>query len=273
VILAPPRLLFQQHFQPLGAGAGDDEPVAAGPERSSAGTVVFIHDQEPPSLRPNWVDNTLYATSLVTNNIFLGGMIRDNNANWVLRNFASKPKLVKRNPMTVTFQIHPKAVWSDGRPVTCNDWRVGGWQLFINPANNVSTRTGWEDVKSMTCQGKKGTVVFKKVYADWETLIAGNSSGIVDGAGTVAGQLLGRVPEDVEGLRSDVRVPFEPRLGVDRLGPRDRERSLERLALSSRGRLDLSPGFFIGGHVEKDALEGPRSPLRVPIEEITARSR
>lgn len=152
--------------------------ATAGPERASAGTVVFIHDQEPPSLRPNWVDNTLYATSLVTNNIFLGGMIRDNNANWVLRNFSSKPKLVKKSPLTVTFQIHPKAVWSDGRPVTCNDWRVGGWQLFINPANNVSTRTGWEDVKSMTCQGKKGTVVFKKVYADWETLIAGNSSGI-----------------------------------------------------------------------------------------------
>ena len=81
--------------------------ATAGPERASAGTVVFIHDQEPPSLRPNWVDNTLYATSLVTNNIFLGGMIRDNNANWVLRNFSSKPKLVKRSPMTVTFQVHP----------------------------------------------------------------------------------------------------------------------------------------------------------------------
>jgi peptide/nickel transport system substrate-binding protein len=161
--------------------------ATAGPERASAGTVVFIHDQEPPSLRPNWVDNQLYATSLITNNIFHGGMIRDNNANWVLRNFASKPKLVKKSPMTVTFQIHPKAVWSDGKPVTCNDWRVGGWQLFINSANNVASRTGWEDVRSVTCAGKKGTVVFKKVFADWETLIAGNASGIFP-AHIVAGQ-------------------------------------------------------------------------------------
>ncbi len=144
--------------------------ATAGPEKVSAGTVVFIHDQEPPNLRPSWVDNSLYATSLVANNIFLGGMIRDDKANWVLRNFASPPKLVKSNPLTVRFTYSPKAVWSDGKPVTCADWR-STWQIWINPANNPASRTGYEDVKSVTCKGKTGTVVFKKVYADWETLV------------------------------------------------------------------------------------------------------
>ena len=43
--------------------------------------------------------------------------------------------------------------------------------VWINPANNVASRDGFEDIKSVTCKGKTGTVVFKKVYADWETLV------------------------------------------------------------------------------------------------------
>jgi peptide/nickel transport system substrate-binding protein len=147
--------------------------ATAGPEKASAGTVVFIHDQEPPSLRANWVDNNLYATALVVNNIWYGGQIRNANAGWVTRLFTGPPKLVKRSPLTVSFQYSPKAVWSDGTPVTCADWRAT-WQVFINPANNVVSRTGYEDVRSVTCRGKAGTVVFKKIYADWQTLV--NSS-------------------------------------------------------------------------------------------------
>ena len=146
--------------------------ATAGPERASAGTVVFIHDQEPPTLRAAWVDNQLYATSLVVNNIWAGGQVRDNNAKWVTRLFTGPPKLLKKSPLTTTFTFSPKADWSDGKPVTCEDWK-STWQIFINPANNVASRIGWEDVKSVTCKGKTGVVVFKKVYADWETLMNG----------------------------------------------------------------------------------------------------
>ena len=45
-------------------------PATAGSERASAGTVVIIHDQEPPTLRGDWEDNNLTATALVVNNIF-----------------------------------------------------------------------------------------------------------------------------------------------------------------------------------------------------------
>jgi peptide/nickel transport system substrate-binding protein len=144
--------------------------ATAGPDRVSAGTVVFIHDQEPPNLRPNWVDNSLYATALVDNSIFLGGQIRDNNANWVTRLFTGPPKLLKKSPQTVQFTFSPKANWSDGTPVTCADWRAT-WQIWINPANNPASRTGYEDIKSVTCKGKTGTIVFKKVYAAWDALV------------------------------------------------------------------------------------------------------
>lgn len=144
--------------------------ATAGSDKVSAGTVVFIHDQEPPNLRPSWVDNSLYATSLVDNNIFYGGRIRDNTSAWVTKLFTGPPKMVKSNPLTVQFTYSPKAVWSDGKPVTCADWR-STWQIWINPANNPASRTGYEDIRSVNCKGKTGTIVFKKVYADWETLV------------------------------------------------------------------------------------------------------
>ncbi len=146
--------------------------ATAGPEKASAGTVVFIHDQEPPNLRPSWVDNSLYATSLVDNSIFQGGQIYDNKAQWVTRLFTGPPKLLKKSPLTTQFTFSPKAVWSDGTPVTCADWRAT-WQIWINPANNPESRTGYEDIKSVKCKGKTGIVTFKKVYADWVTLLNG----------------------------------------------------------------------------------------------------
>lgn len=146
--------------------------ATAGPAGPSAGTVVFIHDQEPPNLNQGFVGNGLYATSLVTNNIWYGGQIRNDKGDLVLRNFATKPRVVRQNPLTVQFQYAEKARWSDGRPVVCQDF-LATWRVFINPQNNVISRTGWEDIQSVRCQGKRGTVVFKKVYADWESLVSG----------------------------------------------------------------------------------------------------
>jgi peptide/nickel transport system substrate-binding protein len=144
----------------------------ASSDRASAGTVVFIHDQEPPNLQGPWVGNNLYATSLVLNNIWYGGQIRDNKANFQPKLFTGAPKLVKKKPLTVAFEFKKEANWSDGKPVTAKDMRAT-WQVFINPANNVISRTGWEDVKSVTGSGKKGVMVFKKSYADWEALVSG----------------------------------------------------------------------------------------------------
>jgi peptide/nickel transport system substrate-binding protein len=148
--------------------------ATAGSQRASAGTVVFIHDQEPPNLNQNFVGNGLYATSLVTNNIFIGGQIRDNKSNWVLRNFKSAPKLVKKSPLTIKVEYKADARWSDGKPVTAADLRAT-WRIYINPANNVISRTGWEDIKSVKGNGKTATVVFKRPFAAWESLVSGST--------------------------------------------------------------------------------------------------
>jgi len=141
-------------------------------ERTSAGTVVIIHDQEPPSLRGSWLDNNLLATGLVTNNIWHGGQIYDNTATLRPRLFEGKPKLVKTSPQTVSFKYKASAVWSDGKPVTCEDWKAT-WRVFVNPQFNVVSRAGFEDIRSVTCNGKAGTIVFRSPFAAWESLVSG----------------------------------------------------------------------------------------------------
>lgn len=146
--------------------------ATAGSDRASAGTVVFIHDQEPPNLQGPWVGNNLYATALVLNNIWYGGQIRDDKADFQPRLFTAPPKIVKQKPLTISATYKKQAVWSDGKPVTGADFKAT-WGVFINPKFNVISRTGWEDIKSVTVKGKTFIVVFKTQYADWESLISG----------------------------------------------------------------------------------------------------
>jgi peptide/nickel transport system substrate-binding protein len=145
--------------------------ATAGPESASAGTVVFIHDQEPPNLQAGWVGNNLYATALVLNNIWYGGQIRDAKGDLVPRLMTAKPKIVKNSPLTISFSYKPQAVWSDGKPVTGADFKATH-AVYINPQNNVISRTGWEDIRSIRAKGKNVTVVFKTKYADWESLVS-----------------------------------------------------------------------------------------------------
>jgi peptide/nickel transport system substrate-binding protein len=147
--------------------------ATASPAKTNAGTVVFIHDQEPPNLQGPWVGNNLYATSLVLNNIWYGCQIRNAQAVFVPKLCTGKPTIVRRSPLTVRFTYKPTARWSDGKPVVAEDfWAT--WQVFINPKNNVISRSGYEDIASVTRGNSKTvTVRFKKTYAAWEALVSG----------------------------------------------------------------------------------------------------
>ena len=146
-------------------------PGATASPSQSSGTVVFIHDQEPPNLQGPWVGNNLYATSLVLNNVWYGCQIRNAKADFVPALCTAKPKIVKQKPLTIQFTYKDTAVWSDGKPVTGKDFSAT-WKVFTNPANNVISRSGWEDISSVKGSGKSVTVTFKTQYADWEATVS-----------------------------------------------------------------------------------------------------
>jgi peptide/nickel transport system substrate-binding protein len=138
-------------------------------ERQAAGTVVFGADQEPNTLAYD-LDSMLWM-SMITNKVHAAGEIYNNKAQLVPYLMDGKPKVTKTKPFTTTFKYKANAVWNDGKPITGRDF-VTKWRTIMNPANNVVTREGFDQMTRVTAKGKSVTVVWKGTYAPWENYVA-----------------------------------------------------------------------------------------------------
>jgi peptide/nickel transport system substrate-binding protein len=141
-------------------------------ERATAGTVTIVHDQEPGILNNYLSEGNGYTVSLVMNTILAGGLIYNDKVQLVPYLFAAKPKILKKEPLTVSFAYKKTAKWSDGRQVTGNDFRVTH-RTIMNPNWDITSREGWEDISKITVKGKAVTVRFKpkRAYAAWDVLV------------------------------------------------------------------------------------------------------
>ena len=81
-------------------------------------------------------------------------------------------------PLTIQYVINPKAVWSDGVPVTADDF-IYAWQSqrgdgvdIDGQPDQVASTLGYRDVASVTGShsGRTVTVVFARPYADWRIM-------------------------------------------------------------------------------------------------------
>jgi peptide/nickel transport system substrate-binding protein len=153
---------------------------------AAAGTVVIGADQEPVTLNFYLTEGNSYTTSLAVSPILASGMIYNQNAKLVPFLFDGEPKIVKPNPLTVTFKYKASAKWSDGRQLTGNDF-LATYRTIMNPNWDITSREGWEDIASVKPKGKAVTVTWKKgrAYAAWDALV-GNTSPMP--AHKVAGQ-------------------------------------------------------------------------------------
>ena len=98
--------------------------------------------------------------------------------------FVTSAKVTSTNPQTVVYQISPKAVWSDGVPITASDFIYNWHAQSGNPAyKDVGGKTflpvstsGYSQIKSVTGSngGKTVTVVFSQPYGDWQALFSQN---------------------------------------------------------------------------------------------------
>ena len=82
------------------------------------------------------------------------------------------------SPLTIQYVINPKAVWSDGVPVTADDF-VYAWQSqrgdgvdVDGQPDAVASTLGYDDVSSVkpSDNGKTVTVTFSTPYTDWRDL-------------------------------------------------------------------------------------------------------
>ncbi len=162
-------------------------------DRSLAGTVVIGHDQEPGILNNFLASGNGYTVSLVMNTILAGGLIYNEKAELVPYLFEAKPKLLAKEPLKTSFKYKESAVWSDGKPVTGADF-MATYRTIMNPAWDITSREGWEDIARIQVKGKSVTVTFKKgrAYAAWDVLVG--SSPVP--AHKVAGQDFNKLWQD-----------------------------------------------------------------------------
>src|SRR5262249_3104056 len=73
----------------------------------------------------------------------------------------ASPKIVKSNPLTVTFAYKKNANWSDGKPITGADF-LATYKTIMNPNYDITSREGWQDIQSVKVKGKAVTVTCKK---------------------------------------------------------------------------------------------------------------
>ena len=82
------------------------------------------------------------------------------------------PTLEPGPPMKVTYRIKPEAVWSDGEPITSNDFKYT-WEQVVN-SDDIYDTTGWVSVESVdTTDPKIAVATFSEPYAAWKDLWAG----------------------------------------------------------------------------------------------------
>jgi peptide/nickel transport system substrate-binding protein len=140
----------------------------------SAGTLVFGAEQGGG---PDWCLNLILDVdcNAFWNVVFQTPVIR--GAFLFTPKFTYKPDLIthykfQRNPQRITYYLRKNAKWSDGVQVTGKDW-IFTWKTAINPKyKDHIDPLGWEDIRSVTGNGKVVKVTFKRNFAAWRGLFA-----------------------------------------------------------------------------------------------------
>jgi peptide/nickel transport system substrate-binding protein len=139
---------------------------------SKAGTLVFGAEQGGG---PDWCLNLILDVdcNAFWNVVFQTPVIR--GAFLVTPDFKYKPDLISKyklqtRPMRLTYTIRKNARWSDGVQVTGKDFRFT-WQTATNPKYKEHIDPlGWEDIRSVTGNGKTVKITFKRNFAAWRGL-------------------------------------------------------------------------------------------------------
>jgi peptide/nickel transport system substrate-binding protein len=136
------------------------------------GTVVQAVSQLPINWNYSQVNGTLGDTATIENPMWNGtGIIFTPDGQWKPDpNLVDSAKVVSKDPLKIQVKLNPKAVWSDGKPITYQD-AIDTWKAINGKDKRfeISADNGWKDISSI----EKGsdeyeyTITWAKVNADW----------------------------------------------------------------------------------------------------------
>jgi peptide/nickel transport system substrate-binding protein len=138
------------------------------------GTVLFGDEQEPTILNGTLIDGNSLVTSKVFNNIFPGAYVIQPDfsmAPWLLDGEAE----FTEDPFSVTYTIRDEAEWSDGTPITADDF-IFTLEIYDEDADHaeqITSRAGYELITDYEVDGDKTiTFNFEEPYAPWQLMFS-----------------------------------------------------------------------------------------------------
>lgn len=170
-----------------GGGGGADGGPGASPDLGSiainqvardqvpdGGTFRWPLSEFPPNFNYHEFNGTLGDNADVIDAVMPKVfVIQPDGSPLVDEQYFTSVELTSTNPQVVTYTINPEATWSNGRPITWEDFRAQ-WQALneSNPAFSISASQGYTDITSVErgVDDRQAVVTFDPVYADWQAV-------------------------------------------------------------------------------------------------------
>ncbi|TRW80910.1 ABC transporter family substrate-binding protein [Mycolicibacterium sp. 018/SC-01/001] len=176
-------------------GCSSSEPAPSAAGSAELGGTADINPQDPSTLQQGGTLRlALTGFPATFNNLHIDGnlgeigamyktmlprafFIKPNGEMTVNSDYFTNVELTSTDPQVVTYTINPKAVWSNGRPITWEDLAAevnatsGKDKRYLFAAPN-----GAERVASVTkgVDDRQAVMTFARHYADWKGIFAGN---------------------------------------------------------------------------------------------------
>ena len=153
------------------AGSGDESP-------QKGGTITVVGAYDPNGFNIKIPTRQTEASLHVMAGVWRGVWRVEPGPRFTLNtDLMVSAELTSSDPQTVVYKINPQAVWSDGVPVTADDFiynweasRPGATDIDGSPLQSVAAPGGGDPIASVTGSdgGKTVTVVYKERSVQWK---------------------------------------------------------------------------------------------------------
>lgn len=166
------------------AGCTDSRPGGSptttqpsGPVFATSGTAVVAVPSLPTNFNPSAPAGANRITAEVMEQVWPQTFVTDGELHATTEpGFVENAEVESISPFKVVYTLNPKAVWSDGTPITAVDF-IYNWheQLEWTPQlPDSGLLAGYRDISGITSSNGGSTVIvtFSQPFAEWEALFA-----------------------------------------------------------------------------------------------------
>jgi peptide/nickel transport system substrate-binding protein len=158
-------------------GGGGGETGSSAAATKDGGTLSYAADQEPTGFNNNTSkDNGTSVLNVVINMFPPVFRLHPDYSVQLNSELMDAADQTGADPQTIVYKIKQDAAWSDGTPVSADDF-VYLWKNLNGSVkdNDVASTTGYDQIKSVkgSDNGKTVTVAFAEPFSDWKSLFYG----------------------------------------------------------------------------------------------------